>query len=361
MKQYGHLDVYEITLTTKAPLFIGDGKMYSATDYLFDGDLRRVHILDQNKFFRLLIQHDLIDAYERFIMSEKKDLNAFLSEHPVITQEEIDEASMYHVSAAYAMSRDRSRKEIRSFTRDNANRVYIPGTALKGMIRSALLFSMMEKGSGELGFLNNRTMLPEGKLLHTLRFASDKPWIDPARSFSHSIMRGVMVSDSEPVLNRNMTICVKEDITTDGSVRILNICRECIKPEVQIRFALTLDRTIVKDTITGETIRCALESFFAYYKENFASHFVLPENAVGFNDGVYCFLGSGGGFFAKTLIYPYLGKKAALKPVSEFMHKRFRLHNHNRDIDLGISPHTLKYTYYDKKYYPMGLCEVDIR
>ena len=90
-------------------------------------------------------------------------------------------------------------------------------------------------------------------------------------------------------------------------------------------------------------------------------HFALPENSAGFGEGARCFLGSGGGFFAKTLIYPYLGEKRALKPVSRFMGKSFQKHNHEQDFALGISPHTLKYTYYDRMYYPMGLCEVDIR
>ena len=149
MKRLGHLDVYEVTLTTKAPLFVGEGKVYLGTDYLFDGDLRRVQILDQNQFFRMLIRYDLVDRYEHFILGGRKHLSAFLKENPVIPQEEIKAAVLYHVSAAYALTEKYSMKKIFAFTRDAANRVYIPGSTLKGAIRSALLFSMMEKGGGD--------------------------------------------------------------------------------------------------------------------------------------------------------------------------------------------------------------------
>ena len=175
MKRLGHLDVYEVTLTTKAPLFVGEGKVYLGTDYLFDGDLRRVQILDQNQFFRMLIRYDLVDRYEHFILGGRKHLSAFLKENPVIPQEEIKAAVLYHVSAAYALTEKYSMKKIFAFTRDAANRVYIPGSTLKGAIRSALLFSMMEKGGGDFSFLDRKTTFPEGRWLDTLRFASDRP------------------------------------------------------------------------------------------------------------------------------------------------------------------------------------------
>ena len=63
----------------------------------------------------------------------------------------------------------------------------------------------------------------------------------------------------------------------------------------------------------------------------------------------------------KLTVHPYLGKKRGLKKTAEIMQSNFKFHHHDRDEALGISPHTLKYTKYQGKYYLMGLCGVEIR
>ena len=64
MKQEGHLQVFDLILETKGPVFIGCGKSYTKKEYLFDPRSNVVSFLDEQKFFRYLAEHHLADAYE---------------------------------------------------------------------------------------------------------------------------------------------------------------------------------------------------------------------------------------------------------------------------------------------------------
>lgn len=71
-------------------------------------------------------------------------------------------------------------------------------------------------------------------------------------------------------------------------------------------------------------------------------------------------LGGGSGFFAKSLAYPYLGEKEGLRWTAEQMAQMFRKHGHERDIEKGVSPHTMKYARFRGRVYPYGYCGVNI-
>ena len=68
MIQQGHLQVFELQLETKSPVFIGNGKSYTKKEYLFDPKRKIVSFLDEQKFFTYLVRHGLVDDYENFIL-----------------------------------------------------------------------------------------------------------------------------------------------------------------------------------------------------------------------------------------------------------------------------------------------------
>ena len=59
----GFLQVFDLVLTTQAPLFIGDGKTILKKSYLYDKRTNRVSIFDEEKFFSLLLEKDLVDSF----------------------------------------------------------------------------------------------------------------------------------------------------------------------------------------------------------------------------------------------------------------------------------------------------------
>ena len=72
-------------------------------------------------------------------------------------------------------------------------------------------------------------------------------------------------------------------------------------------------------------------------------------------------LGGGVGFFSKSLAYPYLGEEKGLQWTSRRLSLAFRNHHHERDVELGISPRTLKYGRYRQRLHAYGACEVTIQ
>lgn len=80
-----HLDVYDVRLTTRAPLFIGSGKSYVKKEYVFlsprvtRSPQARVLLLDEHRLFRLLVERNRIDQYETFMLGAQTDLYQFLT------------------------------------------------------------------------------------------------------------------------------------------------------------------------------------------------------------------------------------------------------------------------------------------
>jgi len=109
-------------------------------------------------------------------------------------------------------------------------------------------------------------------------------------------------------------------------------------------------------------IEDALHSFSDDYYVNFEQFFnELPEDAsMGAKEGVDIILGGGAGYVSKTIVYNLFADRArALPLVSKIMSKQFHNHKHELDTEkYKASPHILKTTFYEGKYYQMGRCEL---
>ncbi len=359
MKQLGHLCVYDMTLTTRAPVFIGSGQVYTKTDYLHDPRRNRVTVIDREKLFSLLLRHDLVDAYERFVLGGGQKLRTFLLQEGHIREEELRGLALYETDAADALDGNHSLKEIHAFVRNRENKVYVPGSSIKGALRTALLLEKMKNEQAANFYLERKTALPEGRYLNTLRYANDKKRAAYGNAVS-SILQGVRISDSQMISDAHIYLATKIDASVNGSVKKLNLCRECLAPGTVICTTLTLDRSVVGDQLTVDTIRSAISEYSRYYQSTYAAPFRSPTNSIAVPYQNSLIIGGGAGFFSKTLIYHYYGERAC-RSVAGFMRTTFPKHKHDLDPQHGISPHTAKYTQYRGQLYPMGFCEVKIQ
>ena len=144
MIERDHLQVYELTLTTKGLVHIGSGRKLPRKEYIFTGSRQRpmVAFLDEQAFFDMLIQNELVDAFEMYCMQPGGDLSTFLFKDCRLTREQVKPAILYEVNASDAMDEEHSLKDIECFMRDAHQRAYIPGSSVKGAIRTAMLFSL---------------------------------------------------------------------------------------------------------------------------------------------------------------------------------------------------------------------------
>ena len=361
MIKEGHLQCYTLKLTARSPLFIGSGRKYQKTEYVFNSDTKQVSFLDEASFFQLMAEKNLVDRYEQFIFSGKRDLYDFFKNNCQLSATEMERITRYKVNSSNALDKDHSLKEIWAFQRNSAGQAYLPGSSVKGALRTALLTELLGKTQPQRKTdkeLNSLKDIPEGKYFHTLKCRTDdkgNPLDDPV----NSLMRGIHVSDSQPISDTSMILSGKLDVNVAGVGKKLNVCRECVAPGTEFQLILALDQSILQGKITANSLLNTINAFGDYYWNTYVSCF--DKTALDVNEGYYncLILGGGAGFFSKTAIYPYLGDQA-LHWVSQTLSKQFRNHYHHNDESLGISPHTLKYTEYNGQHYPFGVCGVEL-
>ena len=362
----GHLEVFDLVLTVKAPVFIGSGKNYVKKEYLFltPRSARVSHdvvlLLDETKFFHLLLERKLEDKYTQFMLGAQTDLYRFLTTECCLSMNDIRAVSRYHICAADALDADHSLKEIHAFVRGADGRVYVPGSSVKGALRTAILTDMILSDTAPHPTLGDtRKGFPEGNYLHTLALKKDRDG-RAVNDAVNSILRGVSISDSLPVADSCMMLAGKTDALVNGEAHQINLCRECIRPGTVLHFKLTLDQSVLHHEITAESLMDSICVFDRFYEKTYLRHFTAPRHAAEVSYDNTLFLGGGAGFFSKTLSYPYLGETDGLQITIDELSRAFRKHRHEGDYSVGISPRMIKYASYRNELYPYGLCEVKL-
>lgn len=138
---------YRIKLTTLTPICIGDGKTINpVTDYIYDRNRNQVHYLNKEKIAeRLAGDDELMDRYMSGIISNMNnnrtefDLKDFL--------EKVLKLSL-HDYALYSIE-GKNTKELNTIIKNPDISPYIPGSTLKGAIKTAFLYDwLLDKNNG---------------------------------------------------------------------------------------------------------------------------------------------------------------------------------------------------------------------
>lgn len=359
MIQEAHLLTFELTLLTRSPVFVGSGKQYTKKEYIYDSKSNMVSLLDEHLLFSWLAEHGLADAYEHFIMAEPRTtLLEFLTDTCHVPRQELDSWVRCRIYAGDALDDRHTLKEIHRFVRDGQDRVYVPGSSIKGALRTTLLKAFLLQ-SGKQG----PSLAPwaceelEAEVFHTLTLKRDRNQNVQTKNALNSLLQGVRISDSLPISNRQLCLAGKLDEFTDGTYSRINLCRECLRPGTEIRCTLTLDQSVLRGAITVDSICKAIAESSAYYQKTVLAHYPHAQNYM---TPETILLGGGVGFQSKTILEPYCGSHA-LKETVETLQRRFPRHNHRDDPLDGVSPRALKQTDLDGMSYPYGVCEVKIR
>jgi len=362
-----HLTVCDLTLTTRGPLHIGSGNTCAKTDYIFDPRSETVRMIDPDALFRWLYTRRLADRYERFVLSGDTRMVQFFRDC-AITDQELDSICLYTINASDALDDSHSLKELHTFIRNSENRIYVPGSSVKGALRTVILAAMIareKKGVWPSADLKkreraNQMQTLEGQYLNSLALKRDK-FQNAVNDPVNSILRGLSVSDSEVVPDTDIILVGKIDANEHGEYKKLPLCRECIRPGVKLHFRLTLDHSVLPDTFSPESLLKMIQDYDRYYQQTVLSRFSPPVGAYVVSYQQALILGGGSGFFAKSLAYPYLGTPKGMTYTQQIMEEQFRKHGHDKDITRhGISPHTMKYGKVLGQLYPYGVCGVEI-
>jgi len=182
-------------LTCLTPVLVGDGSRLSAIDYMVWKD--HVSVLDQRRIFRLLAKGPRLEGY--LTQLKKADKLDFASWGGFAQNFADRRIPFEHPScSAYWERSSGETLNIPTFAR-GASGPYLPGAAVKGALRTGMLFAHLKPG-----------MLRDVEQM----FQGDRPPRRPAEgpesqalgAPGHSRMRGIGVGDSAPVKYSAMKI-----------------------------------------------------------------------------------------------------------------------------------------------------------
>lgn len=369
MVDNGLSKTYTLRLTLKGPCFIGSGSKVGKKEYNFNSRQRVISFYDTDKLMDCIIKNNLIDQFTEYMLGEDRTLYDFFKKSG--GAQLFTSALRYEVSCGDAiLGTGKQPAEIQLFSRNSKGEVYIPGSSVKGMLRTAITACCLLQDKpntpkpslpdDQLNKWEQKRMLQktssesmkklDTELFHLLGKNSQR-----AEDAVNSIFRGISIADSAPISNKNLILCRKLDQTPIGDQKEINLVRECLRPETRITFPLTIDTRLAGD-ITAEFIMKAIECFDQWYMKNVFSHYRQIQSARLRN---HLFLGGGSGYQSKTVTGEWLGDDA-LHYIATWMRLQFKDKNPNDERNYGISPHMLKCTTYQGRTYLFGLCEVDI-
>ena len=359
-----YLKRYKLSLTIIGPMHIGSGEILGKKDYIFDRKTESIFYPSMHELFAQIKKKGLVEKYERFLLDRHGDLFRFLKENKISFRNWAGGAIAIHGGT------DNRFNQIHLFVKDAYNQPYVPGSSIKGALRTVLLCQEARKDKNLfsppviknmrrkelLQILRKEAKVIEQNMLYVLDRAKKGDALN-------DIMTAFRFSDSEPIIRESLTICRKYDAqpkTKNRQYRMqpkgLPTYRECLKPGTKINFYLTIDTSLLKDTpyegFSVGDFRNILDNFNYDYDREFRDYF----KNIGPNRPNTLYLGGGTGFLSKTILLGLLDSDDLLDFTADYLDICFPKHKHQEDKRLGVSPRTLKLTKYDGKFYEMGKC-----
>lgn len=369
---------YKIVLKTHAPVHIGSGKSIGKKEYILTSD-KQAKILNLEKLLQLIAENNLFTSYYNYMCNDNNITLAKWLEYNGISQSDIDSLVDYTLDCRCTSIEQQN--NIKTFMKDAYGNPYVPGSSMKGCLRTILMGCYAENKQKKYerlkGTIKNKTEReleyrenhPESKprpkaflkyegneleytTYYTAGRKNDKPAKD-RKNAVNDIMAGIIIGDSEPIKTDNLILCQKCDLRTDEEYRKQYVFNECIAPETEIVLPLTINSELCN--ITAEEITEAIKQFAESYYQNFVSHFSVPKH----KDDYTLWLGGNVGFASKTVIYNLFGEYEGVEQTSKILTALGHYKN-QYDTALGVSPHTINMAIYNDTEYHMGECSVAI-
>ena len=385
MKNLGHLKSYSMKLTTITPIYIGGGEYYNLNklQYYFDQSSKTLNIIDETKFSKFLLENKLLDNFIQFILNEKNpQLYNWLKEN------NLQNKSLNIFSKSQVIESVNSKdfkNDVNLFIRNFNNHAYIPGSTIKGAIRTALLVDIIIRNKQDYTnkyWENIKINLCNGKKkpLEQICNNIEKEAFSIGKFKSaqtDSIFRGLEISDTNGVSDTNLYFAQKEDLSPKKQkISRIPLWREYLKPYTDFYFEITIDDTIFPYTI--EELNTALMNFAKFFNtqmnDNYnnldCANIYLPDESDEKIIPNLC-IGGGSGFITKTITYQIAPDfNSAKNAIAQYLDKTFTkkdkysgtyfpAHNHVKE-DKIISPRALKLAQDNdnKDYLSLGWCNI---
>lgn len=372
-------------ITCLSPVHVGSGETLKAFEYLYDRKNGTVYFLDEAKWISFLYANNLTDEFFSYVQNVsaknfvRENVWEWLNSHGV------DDAQIVKLAAHKAdakLDTTKDKRTLNDIDRHIASadgQPYVPGSALKGLFRTAILHAQI-KNSPELcrrywqkisatADLNLKRRNTEcGKICRELENEIlAKLDYSAAEKFKRvpdqvkSVLRGLMVSDAACAQAVDTVILQRTDATTKlnsyGELeKTLPLFYECIPANTTLRFSMTLDFDMltVKGISSFDDIFHMTREFFLFgierlekvFGQRFPQQFAQARTADAL-------IGGGTGFLSKSLLYSLAPSHEAAKNwAADYFDDAFTVWNFDtrrrepthwhEEFDEKISPRTLK-------------------
>jgi CRISPR-associated protein Csm5 len=236
-----------ITLTVRilSPVVIGTGERCNPLGF-FVADDGRVWVVDERKFIEVLIERGLAEGFriwleEQLPQNRRPNLKGFFDERKIQAEKrtEILRASVAYVLPLVSLRQRMLRFNLCLKTPDH--RPYIPGSELKGAIRTAVLAKMLNDDVNLLRQLaqNLRPNMTKGQM-NALWQGNE--WLllrrnQNDRDAHNDLFRGIAISDSEPLPTNALRIYAAKRLNMSGNVTVFV---EAIAPNSETKVTLSV-------------------------------------------------------------------------------------------------------------------------
>lgn len=377
-------------LTCLSPVHVGNGQVLKQFEYVYESTKKQVRFLDQKKWAQFLVDNGLIDDYSSEIYSSGKlAIIPWMYSHRKerVFFQELNNMTV-SIAPVYMSERINDKKANLYVQAKTAQGVpYIPGSSIKGAIRTAILYHLIEINPTKYSDIWREAkeyFVGINRRCDSRKFENRALAIipdDPQHRMNDSlrnVMKGIKVSDAMSTSGKCSTIIVdKKDVpkTRDkgvGKPSPRPVYRECIAPGEKLRFTLSMDTDMLK--LIGLTSLDELWSWVKKYTQDTVS---LENQAFSGHGYDYIldkekqadvFLGAGTGFLTKTVVSAFFSGKDTQELLAKYFdrvftswdrrtHQRKPAHHHvERDDD--ITPRTLKLAFTEEEEYRMGMATI---
>lgn len=366
---------YEMKITVLSPIHIGSGEKIGKKEYIYLPWDNMAVIPDVRLLLTEMQKRHIEQQYTDYILKNNRDELGNWLKKQGFQKKDFLRIQKYTLDAGDTLlepgkQRDQRTREILCFMKDPYGMPFVPGSSIKGMLRTALLaYEIMRDSSryasvkrqiqngasqrerNRMKYLNRETQMLETQVFHTLKKSPDRPG-----DAVNCNLAGLIVSDSRPIPLKNLVLSQKIDYTLDKKEKPLPIFREALIPGTEIYFDITIDET--RCPYKMEEILEALNIFQRSCYQYFYSRFDRGKK----QDGIV-WLGGGCGFLSKTILYEMFGKDAVGIVDQVFQNtlgKNYGIHKHNKDKSLRLAPHVCKCTRYQGELYDMGMGRIEV-
>lgn len=383
-----------MTIEVITPVCCSDGVTLNKKEYLYDNKKRKIYLLHKLEFGKYLNGRRWLNNFERYMQGKEHDEMSLyewlqcMAGHKGVTIEQLGKAVLATVDVQVEIKRNGEGKPVNDMNPTihlvDGN-VYIPGSTIKGMLRTAILFHLIRQKDWEDRrkiywrqiqsdiknlYENRRNEYESKKALAQYSNTADKIEkellsvlkLDTKEAASNDALRGLRCGDATLIEHKQgkksagyHTVILKKKDIKDDTVKEVPSFFECILPGTSFQFSLTLEKSMLaKIGITSvDDLLNIMQQFYEFLNDTLRSGFSKRGHLFAKIDRGNAYLGRNTGFLQKTFVLALADTpKDAVPIIKTVLHQQFEKHKYQEDKK--ISPHTLKGVEYNSELQLMG-------